>query len=87
MSRDQSKRYYGAGPRHIGLLLGSHPPAPDLVERTCGGWLAITPADCGLRFAVEGDTQTEACNEFVTSWAQWMVLLEKAEARYEDEAR
>lgn len=37
---------------------------PVLIERRCGGWLAITPRDWPLGIGVTGDTKAEAERKF-----------------------
>jgi hypothetical protein len=44
---------------------------PQLIERKCGGWLAITPRGCPLSIGVTADTDVEAKREFEAAIDRW----------------
>ena len=49
---------------------------PCLVERQCGGWLALSPPDAILRIGVVGDTEQEAREKFIAALMSWEEILE-----------
>ena len=44
---------------------------PVLMERHCGGWLAITPRGWPLAIGVTGDTEEEARRAFDAALERW----------------
>lgn len=53
-------------PRHI---------APLLVDRECGGWLAVTPDDAPFRIGVTAETEGEARSRFSATVTAWLETL------------
>jgi hypothetical protein len=45
--------------------------SPQLIERKCGGWLAITPRGWPLSIGVCGDTKDAAKVEFEAALLRW----------------
>src|SRR5207253_772219 len=52
-----------------------------LIERSSGGWLAISPPASDLRIAVEAATPAEAAATFAKAEESWAVLLRAAAQR------
>ena len=48
---------------------------PELINRTCGGWLAVTPSDAPLRLGVTAQTESEAREKFACAVNRWMEIL------------
>jgi len=53
---------------------------PLLIERQCGGWLAVTPRGWPLSIGVTGDTEVEVKREFVNALARWAKIKETSSA-------
>ena len=53
---------------------------PDLVRRTCGGWLAVAPPTARVRIAVTGATYDEAVEKFRCTFGRWMEILDRIAA-------
>ena len=52
-------------------------PAPVLTKRAADlGWLASTPPDYPLRFAVEGATEAQAVENFAAAVKRWESIPE-----------
>ena len=49
---------------------------PQLVERKCGGWLAITPRGWPLSIGVTAETNAEAKREFEAALDRWSKIKE-----------
>lgn len=49
---------------------------PELSERVCGGWLAVTPSEAALRIGVVARTEMEARERFKQSVARWQANLQ-----------
>lgn len=47
---------------------------PKLVERACGGWLAITPRGWPLSVGVCGVTLEAARNDFAAALSRWSAI-------------
>lgn len=46
---------------------------PELIERRCGGWLAVTPRCVAIRIGAVGESAEEASanfNALIEQWAQ-----------------
>ncbi|MFN0219844.1 MAG: hypothetical protein ACKVP4_13640 [Hyphomicrobium sp.] len=50
--------------------------APDLVRRTCGGWLAIAPQGARFAVAVTAATAQEAKERFVFVYKRWVQIVD-----------
>ncbi len=50
---------------------------PHLIERRCGGWLAVTDDDSPVRVGVVGDTEDEARERFRDALARWRAAYER----------
>lgn len=48
---------------------------PRLIERECGGWLALSPFDAQIRIGVTANTEEAARHEFARSIARWEEIL------------
>lgn len=48
---------------------------PDLVRRTCGGWLALAPSSLNLTMGVTAPTEAEAVERFRFSLSRWIEIL------------
>ena len=44
---------------------------PTLIERACGGWLAVTPNGSSLSFGVTADSKDQAVKDFQESLKKW----------------
>lgn len=51
---------------------------PTLIERECGGWLAVAPPGTSPAIAVTGESAEAAQREFGLSWEAWQALLAQA---------
>jgi hypothetical protein len=49
---------------------------PDLVRRSCGGWLAIAPLNTPIRIAVTAQTPEKAVEKFLFTFKRWVEILE-----------
>lgn len=49
---------------------------PEVSERACGGFLAVSPEEAPLRIGVEGDTAEDARAKFAFALARWTEILE-----------
>jgi hypothetical protein len=58
---------------------------PILIERACGGWLAVTQPDDSLRIGVTADTEAEARAAFDEAVVAWERLLALSAERAESE--
>ena len=50
---------------------------PRLIERMCGGWLAVSPRGSSLKIGVMGDTEDAARGAFAAAIQQWRTILNK----------
>ena len=48
---------------------------PNLIERACGGWLAVTPDGSNLSFGVTAETKELALAAFYKSLKKWQEAL------------
>lgn len=48
---------------------------PDLIERECGGWLAVSPVNASIRIGVTGSTKDDAASRFALSIRKWVETL------------
>jgi len=51
---------------------------PVIIERTCGGFLAVTPAGANIGFAVEAVTETAAREAFAEAEVRWLASARRA---------
>ena len=49
---------------------------PHLVERKCGGWLAITPRGWPLSVGVTAESESEARKKFAETLERWSKIKE-----------
>jgi hypothetical protein len=49
---------------------------PDLVRRTCGGWLAVAPNQAKFSIAVTAATHECASEKFCFVYKRWLEILE-----------
>lgn len=49
---------------------------PEIVERSCGGWLAHAPAGAVLTIGVTAESEGEARQRFGEALALWRALLD-----------
>jgi len=54
---------------------------PRLIERECGGWLAVTAPHDAPRIGVTAPSRSEAETAFAQSAQAWAVLLAEAHRR------
>jgi hypothetical protein len=54
---------------------------PRLLERACGGWLAIAPPDSPVAVAVTADDEQAARDRLHEALEEWARLLEAASLR------
>lgn len=50
---------------------------PRLIERACGGWLAVSPRGCSLQIGVTADSESLARSEFRSAFEQWREMLNR----------
>lgn len=50
---------------------------PDLVERACGGWLAVTPRGWPISVGVTATSRDAAALEFKAALARWAAVVAK----------
>jgi len=55
----------------MNVLDALYQPKPRLIERHCGGWLAVTPRNWPLAVGVESDTQEGAVIAFQAEMERW----------------
>jgi hypothetical protein len=48
---------------------------PDLIHRTCGGWLAVSPRGTGLSLGVTAPSKEKAREKFRYVLARWLEIL------------
>lgn len=60
---------------------------PRLIERHCGGWLAVSPEGCSVRIGVTGDAPEQAIAAFEVAMSQWRRILGMRPAPPEGEAQ
>ncbi len=53
---------------------------PKMIERKCGGWLAVTPRGCPLSIGVTADTSADARREFDAALDRWSKIKETVAA-------
>ena len=46
-------------------------PEPEIIPRTCGGFLAVAPKWAAFRIGVTAPTETAAKDKFFESYAAW----------------
>jgi hypothetical protein len=49
--------------------------SPRLVERHCGGWLALAPRGATLKIGVTAETAEAARKKYQTTVAEWRATL------------
>jgi hypothetical protein len=49
---------------------------PDIIKRTCGGWLAVSPRRARFRIGVTAATEDEAKENFRFAFGRWLELAE-----------
>jgi hypothetical protein len=48
---------------------------PRLIRRNIGGWLAVSPLNCGLCIGVDAPTEGEALIRFRSAFTRWLEIL------------
>ncbi len=48
---------------------------PTLIERPAGGWLAVSPSNCGLSVGIDAPTKEEAIARFRSMFSRWLEIL------------
>ena len=48
---------------------------PQLIQRTCGGWLAVSPNNSELQLGVTGETESETREAFARTLNRWLEIL------------
>ena len=59
---------------------------PRLIERHCGGWLAVSGRDDPVQIGVEAPTREEAITLFNEHRARWEETLSTARAALKEQA-
>jgi hypothetical protein len=49
---------------------------PDLVRRTCGGWLAVAPNGAKFTIGVTAPTQEQSLEKFRSVYNRWLEILD-----------
>ncbi|MFB6452560.1 hypothetical protein [Bradyrhizobium tunisiense] len=52
--------------------------SPDMVRRTCGGWLAIAPKQAGVTIGVTAPSSEQAQEKFRLVLGRWVEILKEA---------
>jgi len=55
---------------------GDSDAAPRLIQRECGGWLAVSQAGAQLRIGVTAQTEQDARTHFFKALKEWRELRE-----------
>jgi hypothetical protein len=48
---------------------------PDLIRRTSGGWLAVSPSTAKIRIGATAATENEAVEKFRFVYSRWIEIL------------
>ena len=48
---------------------------PDLIRRTTGGWIAVSPSNCRISIGVTAPTEGEAIDGFRFVFSRWLEIL------------
>ncbi len=48
---------------------------PDLIRRTTGGWIAVSPSKCRISVGVTASTEDEAIERFRFVFSRWLEIL------------
>jgi hypothetical protein len=48
---------------------------PDLIRRTTGGWIAVSPYNCRISIGVTAPTEDEAIARFRFVFSRWLEIL------------
>jgi hypothetical protein len=51
---------------------------PDLVRRTCGGWLAVAPKEVGVTIGVTAPSPEQAREKYRLVLGRWIEILKEA---------
>lgn len=49
--------------------------SPRIVQRHCGGWLALAPLGASLRIGVAADSESAALDKYRTAVSEWEKTL------------
>jgi hypothetical protein len=49
--------------------------SPRIVQRRCGGWLALAPEGASLKIGVSADTEEAARDKYKTAVTEWRRTL------------
>lgn len=61
--------------------VGKLPPLPNLIERRCGGWLAISGASEPVKVGVVAETEAAAVELFASTIREWRRVLAEGVCR------
>jgi hypothetical protein len=65
------------GTRHMGNLVSRIGEVkPNVAERACGGWLALSPAWARFSIGVTAPTEKEAIEKFHQTYARWVSIMD-----------
>jgi len=48
---------------------------PNLIRRTCGGWLAVSPSSADFSVGVTAPTEEEAQAKFRFTYSRWLEII------------
>jgi hypothetical protein len=48
---------------------------PNLIRRTCGGWLAVSPGGADFSVGVTASTEEEAREKFRFTYSRWLEII------------
>ncbi len=48
---------------------------PNLIRRTCGGWLAVSPGGAAFSVGVTATTEEEARDKFCFTYSHWLEII------------
>ena len=55
------------------------PAQPEVIERSCGGWLAVAPNGSCFSMGVTAPTEAEARTKFGYVFARWLEIVTDTE--------
>jgi hypothetical protein len=58
-----------------GVIMALLEISPRIMQRTCGGWLAVAPPGAVFRIGETGETEQQAVERFHEAWRQWADIV------------
>ena len=60
---------------------------PDLIERQCGGWLAVSPSNLPIRIGATGQTKKDVIARYTLAMQKWIDTLSDIEDEQESQTK